>query len=295
MLAAEARKSKASLYASLIRPANSIMVGFAVIVGVGVASNSVHQIFTWTALFGFLTGFAISSFSMITNDIYDVEVDRVNRLNRPLATGRVSIGTAWTLSISYLLIGLLSSALLGVSTFAIACVFAFIGWAYNSYAKKLGLLGNSLVAASLAIPYIFGSISIGQITLNLAYLLALTSFLAGIGREVLKGISDVAGDKVRNVRSIAVIYGSVAAKRLTSAFFLTAVLSSSFPIIFSLLNRGNAFWIYVILILIPDSIFLYLTYRVLKMKKDDEARKLKTTALVGMMTGLVAYLLAGLA
>ncbi len=56
---------------SMVRPANSVMVGFAVIVGMAVTSNNYHTIFTVTSLLGFLTGFFISSFSMVSNDIYE--------------------------------------------------------------------------------------------------------------------------------------------------------------------------------------------------------------------------------
>ena len=51
---------------SMIRPVNSIMVGFAVIVGASVVS--VENFFNINMILGFLTGFLISSFSMIVND-----------------------------------------------------------------------------------------------------------------------------------------------------------------------------------------------------------------------------------
>ena len=39
---------------------------------------------------GFVTGFAICAFSMVVNDYYDIEVDRVNQPTRPLPSGQVS-------------------------------------------------------------------------------------------------------------------------------------------------------------------------------------------------------------
>ena len=53
---------------SLIRPINSILVGFAVIVGIVVSSSD--NIFKIVTPLGFLTGFFISSYSMIINDYY---------------------------------------------------------------------------------------------------------------------------------------------------------------------------------------------------------------------------------
>ena len=269
------------------------MVGFAVVVGIAVTSHSYLQIFTLRALFGFLTGFFISGFSMVSNDIYDVDVDRINQPERPLASGRVTLSTARWMCAGLLIAGLAVALPLGVANFAIASLFALIGWYYNYHGKKLGLFGNSLVALSLAIPYIYGSIALESYSINLGYLLALTSFLAGLGREVLKGIADVQGDRRRNVKTVAISFGTRKARLAVAAFFLAAVASSALPVAFGLL--GSALIIYGLLILIPDGIFLFLSYRVLAMKKEEtESLKLKSIALGGMMTGLLAYLISGL-
>jgi geranylgeranylglycerol-phosphate geranylgeranyltransferase len=276
----------------MIRPANSILVGFAVVVGIAITSNNYREIFSLTSLFGFLTGFLVSSFSMVSNDIYDYEVDRVNQPSRPLPNGRVTVQQAKNFSLILLILGLASSLTLGLANLAIAALFALIGWYYNYKGKQSGLFGNSLVALSLAIPYIFGSIALGNYSINLAYLLALTSFLAGMGREILKGVSDIEGDRIRDVRTVASVQGIRVAKYLSALFFLLAVASSVFPALFGLL--GKAFTLYVILILIPDGIFLYLSYRVLKVTDVRETLRLKSFALGGMMLGLLIFLISGL-
>ena len=269
------------------------MVGFAVVVGIAVTSRNVHDLFTLTSALGFLTGFFVSSFSMVSNDIYDYEIDNVNQPDRPLPSGVVTRRQAVYFSVVLLVLGLLCSIALGVANFAIAAVFALIGWYYNYGGKKLGLAGNSMVALSLAIPYIFGSVALHDYTLNLGYLLALTSFLAGMGREVLKGISDVEGDRLKKAKTVAIQYGVSTAKYLTASFFLMAVVSSLLPIWDSSL-LGRALPVYAGLVSIPDAIFLYLSYRVISMKVDKDTRKLKTVALGGMLLGLIAYLVSGL-
>ncbi len=279
-------------FLSLIRPANSVMVGFAVIVGIAVTSNNYLSIFTMTALLGFLTGFFISGFSMVSNDIYDLEVDKVNQPSRPLPSVAVSLVEARIFSILLLTLGLLVSIFLGIFTFVIATIFAVIGWLYNSRAKKMGLIGNSLVAISLAIPYIYGSVALGNYSINLGYLLALTSFLAGLGREVLKGVADVEGDKVRKIRTVASSQGTRTARILTSFLFLVAVASSVLPVVFGLL--GRALPVYLGLIAITDAVLIFLAYRIMLLRSEKEVLKLKTYALGGMMLGLVSYLISGL-
>ncbi len=283
-------KSSAKDYISLIRPANSVMVGFAVIVGIAVSSAG-KDLLSFATLFGFVTGFCISSFSMITNDIYDREVDKINQPDRPIPSGRITPSTAKTYCLPFLIFGLVSAALINLPDLAIAGIFALVGWYYNYQGKKYGIGGNSLVALSLAIPYIFGSIAVGVYGINLAYLLATTSFLAGLGREVLKGIADVAGDKVRGIRSLAITYGSSRAKQTTALLFIAAVASSSLPLFTNLL--GHAYLVYLGLICIPDAIFVYLAAKTLVMSVDIQALRLKQIALLGMLLGLVSYLIAG--
>jgi geranylgeranylglycerol-phosphate geranylgeranyltransferase len=279
-------------YLRLIRPPNSVMEGFAVVVGIVVASKNYHDIFSVTALLGFLTGFFLTSYSMISNDIYDLEVDKVNQPTRPLPSGAVKLQSAKYMSLLLLALGLLVSVPLGIANFIIALIFAVLVWYYNYQGKRFGLIGNSLVSLSLAVPYIYGSIAIGYYGLNLGYLLALTSFLAGMGREVLKGIADVKGDVQRKIRTLAISRGIKFSRVTVAAFFLLAVASSALPVLSGLL--GKSLLVYSVLICIPDGIFLFLTVRVLLMKNESESLRLKSIALVGMMSGLLAYFIAGI-
>ena len=77
-------------FLTIIRPINSLMIGFAVIVGEVLALNSLPNLNLM--ILGFLTGFLISSSSMVFNDYFDLEVDRVNVPNRPLPSGRIPVG-----------------------------------------------------------------------------------------------------------------------------------------------------------------------------------------------------------
>lgn len=289
-------RSSTNDWISLIRPPNSLMVGFAVVIGIAVSSaagQQIHNILSFRSLLGFVTGFTISSFSMITNDFYDYEVDKINQPERAVASGRISLAAIKIYAFPFLLAGLIAAFLVGPINLGIAVLFALIGWYYNFQGKKLGLAGNTLVALSLAIPYIFGSVSIGNYGLNLAYLLALTSFLAGLGREVLKGISDIPGDKIRNVRSVSISRGVGTAKAVSASLFFLAVISSSFPILAGVLGRGLPE--YAVLVFVTDAVFCYIAWKTLKIKVEIESLQLKKIALAGMMLGLLAYLIAGLA
>jgi len=271
---------------TLIRPLNSTMVGFAVIVGMVVSGFS--KMSCLSVALGFLTGFLISGYSMIMNDRYDIEVDRVNNPNRPLVKGSVSIKEAEVAAAALLIMGLATSILLGWLTFLIAALFALIAWLYNYRVKRYGLLGNTLVSASVAIPYIYGAVAIGAADEPLIYLLALTSFLAGLGREVVKTICDVKGDEVRDVRSVARVLGAGSAAKLGALFFLLAILTSLLPIMLGIVGL-----VYGALVSAPICIFVGLTVRILKDSSAESAYFVKRVALFGMLLGLIAFMVGG--
>ena len=274
-------------YLEILRPANSIMVGFAVIVGILIAQPFLS--FDYAVLFsGFLTGFLISSFAMVINDYYDAEVDRLNQPSRPIPSNRVTVRGVKILSILLLASGLLSSFSLGFVTLFIAIFFAVISWLYSYRVKKFGMFGNALVASSLAIPYIYGASAILFPWDPLVWFLAVTSFLAGMGREIVKTISDVEGDRLRDIRSVALSSGLKKAALFGAMFFLGAIIISLIPIFLRLVSLP-----YFILIPIPWVIFLYSSYSIIRTPSPEGAIRIKKFALVGMLFGLIAYLSEG--
>lgn len=273
---------------SLARPANSMMVGFAVVVGAAVASPS--AVLSTSVLLGFLTGFFISSFSMTTNDYYDVEVDRINTPDRPIPSGLVSLGQAKVFALLFLAAGLLFALMTTPLHFGIASAFAGVAWIYNYWGKRHGVIGNLLVALSISIPYAYGGLAVGLGNDLLIMFLSLTTFIAATGREVVKGISDVEGDKIRKIVSLARSRGIRIAAWVGALLFLAAVASSLLPIITSTVGE-----IYAILILVPDGIFIYAAIALLRRNTAPMALRIKKTALIGMLAGLLAFILGGVA
>ncbi|MBI2648874.1 MAG: geranylgeranylglycerol-phosphate geranylgeranyltransferase [Thaumarchaeota archaeon] len=270
---------------SIIRPVNCVMIGFAVIVG---AFVSKAQSLTFQNLFlGFLTGFSICAYSMVINDIYDIEVDRVNQPNRPLPSGRMTGRGARFLSIFMLGIGVISSIFTGLLlAVAVALAYAILSWTYNFRAKKYGLVGNVIVASSLAIPFIYGGVvAVGEILNSLLLFMALTSFLAGVGREVVKAMADTAGDAKRGVRSVAISRGMGSASAVGAVLFLLAIVTSIIPVI-----EGLASEFYMFGVLIPDIIFIYLAVSILRRPVPENALSVKKKALFGMLIGLVVFI-----
>ncbi len=262
------------------------MIGFAVIVGIAVVAPS--RIISWESILGFFTGFLVSSFSMAINDYYDVEIDRINAPARPIPSGAVNMMMAVALAISLLVLGLVSSLLIGILNLMIAAFFGLLAWSYSYWGKKRGIAGNMMVAASMAVPYVFGGVAIGKGNDPMLWFLAATTFLAGAGREVVKTISDVEGDRTKGVSSVAITRGTKAASKVGAGFFLSAVATSLLPIFL-----GIAGIIYAILVFITDAFFIYLSAKIIRNFSAEGAMRVKKMALGGMMLGLLAFLIGG--
>jgi geranylgeranylglycerol-phosphate geranylgeranyltransferase len=288
------QKINLNAYFKIIRPTNSIMVGAAVIIGV--ILTSLQAVLTWKTLFGFLTGFFVASFSMVVNDIYDVEVDRVNRLNRPLVRGEIKISVAWAYSITLLFLGIVFSLLTSLTGFIIAVVFGFISWFYNFYLKKQGIIGNLTVALSTVIPYIYGSVVSAAVvptiqgtffpgSSSLLFWAVIVSFLAVTGREVIKTISDAEGDRTRRVKSITHSIGEENSARAGATLFILAVFSTFGPY---LLKQAGIF--YLVMVMIPDTLFVYLSFSILRDYSSANVHRVKKFALIGMLLGFIAFI-----
>ena len=224
---------------------------------------------------------------MVVNDYYDIEVDRVNQPTRPLPSGAVSKNGAVGIAIVMLLVGFAATALLlDLEAVLIVALYSLLAWLYDFRAKKYGLAGNLIVASSLAIPFIYGGvISGGEVLDSLLLFMASTSFLAGVGREVVKAMADVPGDQKRGVRSYASVHGMRPAAALGGAFFLLAVVTSVLPL---LLIPVNVF--YKLGVVLPDAAFVYLAYRIVTHADVKGALSVKKTALMGMLVGLIVFI-----
>lgn len=275
-------------YIAITRPVNSLMIGLAVLVGEAVAISTIRLDLGTVA--GYMTGVFITAFSMVINDLLDFDVDRANGAERPLVMGTVSMLGAEVLSLLLLAAGLVASAYSGMSTFAIAAAFAGVATLYNWKLKERGFSGNIAVALSMMIPFMYGGVLGEGLKWNpLLDMMALTAFLAGVGREVVKGITDVEGDSLRHVRSIARTNGEKLAGAVGAAFFLAAVGSSLVPPL--LLKTSVA---YDLVIGATDILFIYLAYFVVRRNGKEDARQAKRFALIGMFTGMVGFILQGL-
>ncbi|MBI3585923.1 MAG: UbiA family prenyltransferase, partial [Ignavibacteriales bacterium] len=146
---------KFKAYIQLLRPLN-IGIVFLTIVAAAVLAGA--RVTDWVVVsLAAAAGALIAGGGNAINDYFDVEIDTVNKPERPLPRGAVSGQEAWWLWRLTSSIGALISAFLSPVTFAIALFWVVSLFFYSRLFKRKMLIGNILVAIMTGLAFVYGA------------------------------------------------------------------------------------------------------------------------------------------
>ena len=279
----------------ILRPINGLMGGLTVIIGIlNTRIGILPLTLIFNIIFGVLTYFFISGSSMIINDYYDVEIDKINRPERPIPRGSISLKQAKILWIVTLLIGIILSIIhsllfnIGFLVPIIVVFMAFIGWFYAAWGKKSGFIGNIIVGISFSIGLIYGAVLNNSGIPLYIYYFFLTSFFLLISREVIKGCEDVEGDKKEGVKTLDIRIGIKKSTTISMIFAVVAVVFYILPY-FTVINQ-LLFLISMIFGLAVVLIAIILMLKGNLVNKDF--KKVSLFLKIGAFLGLITFLIA---
>ncbi|MEM0374251.1 MAG: UbiA family prenyltransferase, partial [Sulfolobales archaeon] len=95
----------------LVRIHNVLGSSIGAITGFLIASNWALDKLQYLILSAAIVGLT-SAGGYVINDIYDIEIDKINKPKRPLPSGKVSIKEAWYITIVFFSISIISSVFL---------------------------------------------------------------------------------------------------------------------------------------------------------------------------------------
>lgn len=227
--------------------------------------------------------------SFALNDYFDVKSDKENRrLDRPIASGEISPRAALIAAALCYVIGIAAALPLPSAALYIALIFAILSIAYNFRLKELPLVGNLYIAASMAIPFLFGSLVASPSILPQVWAIALVAFTVGLGREIIKSAEDVEGDvKHRRARTLPVVIGKRNSLLFASLLYALAVPLSLSP--FALGLRANI--LSLGLVSLTALSFAAMAYIAARASEKDQAAliSLRKTSLLALGIGLAGY------
>jgi geranylgeranylglycerol-phosphate geranylgeranyltransferase len=249
----------------LVKPELPLAAGICVLAGEIIASETLPAIFI--GLMGFLTGFFVSGAAMITNDYFDLEVDRINHPQRPLPSGRISMSELVILTCFFSVAGMVAATFLGPLAFVISALMWIVSNLYNWRYKETGFIGNMMVGLCLSMLFICGGAAMGELKNAMVWTFGALVFAFDLGEEIAGGAMDMEGDEKRSVKTVARLYGKEPDLRVSGFFFALFVMISSLPFIMGWL--GNSY----LSVFVPmDLAILYLAMRLMASKTIEEGR-----------------------
>jgi geranylgeranylglycerol-phosphate geranylgeranyltransferase len=301
-------------FISITRPANTFVGALTGIIGVLTSHRFIHGFFDFTLLFSTqlglillftsITYISIAAAGNVVNDIYDLEIDRVNRPGRPLPSGALSVRQAKIWTVILVFFGLLFSFLtiplsaVGLWTLVIAAIFCLVGLVYAAKGKVMGLLGNFAVSVSFAFGLFYGALITFPLVPPIIWVYFITAASVLQGREAIKGIEDIEGDELRDVQTLARKYGTLTAARVAAVFNVIGVSGFMFPLLANWLGWTwfGLPWtgpLYIILF-IPGSICVAASAILILRNPRKNSSRASFADKLGAFIGLVNFILGAL-
>ena len=267
----------------LFRPELPFAAGVTVLMGEIVALGELPS--AREALLGFTCAFLLSASALILNDVFDLEVDRVNAPERPIPSGAVSVREAIALSVPVILGGLMAALAMGPSTLVFGVFIWVIGFLYNWKFKRSGLPGNLMVATSVASCFILGGMAVGRTSNRLLWLMALGAFLIDLAEEIAGDAMDMEGDKLLGSRSLALRFGRIPALRVSAGLFALLLILSPLPLL-----RGWMGIQYLLAIIVADAVLVFFTVKLLRSGDSKEGVFAMRGIYLGFLAGMLVYI-----
>jgi geranylgeranylglycerol-phosphate geranylgeranyltransferase len=210
----------------ITRPLNSAVAGLAAVLGYLIATGTV----TLPSLVLVAIVALITAAGNVLNDVFDIDIDRINRPDRAIPSGLVSLRAARLFAALLFLFGILLAATTTVLALAIAVINSIMLILYAISLKKTPLFGNIAVSYLAASIFLFGGAFAGPEGLIQNLPLAAITFLAMVARELLKDAEDVEGDTAGGAHTLPMMIGIRNTGLLAMACAVGAVIASYLPV-----------------------------------------------------------------
>jgi geranylgeranylglycerol-phosphate geranylgeranyltransferase len=224
-------------YLEILRPHNMLAAAFAVFTGYHAAGGRGLGGVLWLAVSCALATGA----GNVANDVFDAEIDRVNKPRRPIPSGRLARrgALAWYAIVSLAVVVCawwkLSLALVAVVLAWQAALFLYARWL-----KRVWPAGNIAVAAISASALLGGAMAAGSPARSMLPMAIAFAFV--LCRELVKGAEDVEGDRAAGARTLAVVAGRRQAARVASTAMMLVAVALPLPSVVGVYRPAYA-WI----------------------------------------------------
>jgi 4-hydroxybenzoate polyprenyltransferase len=231
-------------YKDLARPFTMLAPFFGIFAGALIAMGDKHDYsMIWIGVLAGIVGSLLNAASNAINQVYDLEIDRVNKPDRPIPSGRMTVRqamiSAWILYAVCIILGFLVSR----AFLVVVLISAAFTWGYSAPPvrfKNNGILANIAMAVPRGFLMIVGgwvAISPDKWADPTPWLIGFIIFLFVVGAASTKDFADAKGDEAGGARTVVVAFGFKKAAWITAPFLVIPYLL--IPLIAWLAGPGN--------------------------------------------------------
>ena len=229
-----------------------------------------------------LSGALITAAANAVNDYFDLDIDRINKPERPLPRGVLSKSEALTFSLVCFFSGIALGAFINWIALTVAASTSFLLYLYSAKLKKTVLWGNLTVSLATALAFIYGGMAVGNA--SAALIPAGFAFAMHLGREIIKDMEDVEGDKRYHSITLPVKHGLTPAKWTATFVFFALFCATIIPHILQIYGK----WYLIIVMFGVNSVLVYTVISLWRLSTRNNFRRLSAFLKADMIMGLLA-------
>lgn len=275
--------NKLSAVFRIVRSINCVIT-FITILAAGLIYGTGKFIYTNILLAAF-SGSFVAAAGNIINDYFDIEIDKINRPERVLPSGKLSVKFALNLYFIISASALYLSSLINFESIVIVIISSVIIFLYSYKLKSTPLVGNFIIAFLTGLAFIYGSIAVGNILCGI--IPALFALLINFMREIVKDIEDIEGDKASGILTYPIKHGIDASITIVILTAVLLIISTTIP--FLLKIYSIEYFIFVMPVV--NGLLVYIIKELKSDQSQINLRKISNLIKLDMVLGLVAIIL----
>ncbi|MBQ9160727.1 MAG: UbiA family prenyltransferase [Methanobrevibacter sp.] len=272
-------------YIEILRPGNAVMGAISIIL-----VALIDKTLSIPVILAMITVFFETAAGNVINDYFDYNIDLINKPERPIPSGRISLKNGRNYAYFLFTAGTVCGFLISYLTnnwipFIIVLIADVILYLYAYKLKYTPLIGNLAVGFMTGFGFVFGGFSINNPNIVMISLyLGFFAFVMTTARELAKDIEDIEGDKADGARTLPILIGAKIPAILSA--ILIVIDSALCPILY--FNHIFGFY-YLIVIAIAVILFLYSAFLIIKSQDKVTAAKVSKYLKIGMLIAFVAF------
>lgn len=229
--------------------------------------------FSLPVVLGTLVVYLMAGAGNVINDIFDYKIDAVNKPDRPIPSGRISLKNARIYAASLYAVSAVLSLIISILIhnfwfLAIVLCSAAIIYAYSRYFKSMPLFKNIVVGGMIGFCFVLGGFILLNITkdweiFRVSLYIGLLAAVANVARELIKDMEDVQGDRLGGAKTFPILYGKKASSVIAMLLLAATVAVHVVLYTFGIFNIA-----YIIIFVAAAALYAYAVYALFASKLE---------------------------